>query len=379
MLDRSPADVEALRDLGVREPFGQERQDFSLALGQRPVPLRERPRRGSELAQHDRRRISVPGRAKALERVKRVPRLFDRCCRRVRGERARQRDPGLRGFEGQAEPGEQLQRRLEVCARLLVSSSGSDRAAGEPWRRRASGRPGGRQQERSAGQASLPQRRGRPVRAAPRRARRARARNPDRSAACLSRHKRPRSPARARSPRANAILASNRLALACQSKPSSRRSASSNRPCRTRRSASRSSANSCDAQLVSRLRTHRADVPTRELSDPPERAPSRLDQASSWTTNAAGAWGSSRSEAARAPVRDATAADVPLRNPQRERWRPPGRERAWHPAARHNPRPRATVVRVDDDAIRSLLSSPGPSSPQRRHRDRAGRGHGRGC
>ena len=60
-----------------------------------------------------------------------MPRLFDRCRGRGRGECPGERDPGLRGFESQTEPGEQLQGRLEVRPRLLVSSSGSDRAPDE--------------------------------------------------------------------------------------------------------------------------------------------------------------------------------------------------------------------------------------------------------
>ena len=39
VLGRSPADVEPLRDLGVRASFGQERQDLRLALRQRPYPF----------------------------------------------------------------------------------------------------------------------------------------------------------------------------------------------------------------------------------------------------------------------------------------------------------------------------------------------------
>ena len=49
----------------------------------------------------------------------------------MRGERPCERDPGLRGFEGKTEPGEQLQGRLEVRPRLLVAPSGSDRAPDE--------------------------------------------------------------------------------------------------------------------------------------------------------------------------------------------------------------------------------------------------------
>ena len=44
----------------------------------------------------------------------------------MRAERACERDPGLRGFEGKPERGEQLQRRLEVRLRAVVSSSRSD-------------------------------------------------------------------------------------------------------------------------------------------------------------------------------------------------------------------------------------------------------------
>jgi hypothetical protein len=49
----------------------------------------------------------------------------------MRAERPGERDPGLRGFEGKTEPREQLQGRLEVRTRLLVSLSGSDSAPDE--------------------------------------------------------------------------------------------------------------------------------------------------------------------------------------------------------------------------------------------------------
>jgi hypothetical protein len=131
VLGCSPADVEPLRDLGVRASFGQERQDLGLALRQRPVALREAPRGGSELSEYGRRSVGVPGCAETLEDLQRVLRLFDRCRGRGRGECPGERDPGLRGFESQAELGEELEGRLEVRPRLLVSSSGSDRSPGE--------------------------------------------------------------------------------------------------------------------------------------------------------------------------------------------------------------------------------------------------------
>ena len=70
-------------------------------------------------------------RAETLERLQRVPRLHDCSCWRMRAERPGECDPGLCGFQWKTEPREQLQGGLEVRPRLLVSSSGSDRASSE--------------------------------------------------------------------------------------------------------------------------------------------------------------------------------------------------------------------------------------------------------
>lgn len=131
VLGGSPADVEALSNLGVRAARGQERQDLGLALGQRRAAPGPRAPGGAEAPQQFGRRVGVAESTQALERPERDTRLSDRRRRHVRRERPGKGEPRARSLQRQFEPREALERRLEVGRGSLSSLSRVHASAGE--------------------------------------------------------------------------------------------------------------------------------------------------------------------------------------------------------------------------------------------------------
>ena len=233
--------VEPSGDLRVGEPVTKEHQHLHLALGQQPRGARSRTT-AAEAAQQRCRRVGIPPCPQPSALVERQPRLVGGRRRRVARHGAGEAKPRPSRLERQLQDGEPFDRGLQ-----MRTERRDPRAQARSGRRRTSTTrtpPGAPRSDNRASSAHAS--------SAATRSSRARSMSTSRpsigahagsSGPTLSRHSVASSCARSSSRRPSAAAARQRRAVGCHSEPSSSRSASSNRPCRSRRSARRTTGN----------------------------------------------------------------------------------------------------------------------------------------